>query len=145
MAGNLATSLFDRALGRGLGARVALREPKRVWSFETLADEAGRAGAALASLGVKPGEAVALLLHDSMELAAAMLGAMHIGAIAVPISILLRTIELRDLLLDCGAVAVVASADLAGTVDLIRMEVPTLREVLAVGGARAGQRDYHAS
>ena len=115
-----------------------------MWSFETLADEAGRAGAALASLGVKPGEAVALLLHDSMELAAAMLGAMHIGAIAVPISILLRTTELRDLLLDCGAVAVVASADLAGTVDLIRTEVPTLREVLAVGGARAGQRDYHA-
>ncbi|MEO6952512.1 MAG: benzoate-CoA ligase family protein [Polyangia bacterium] len=144
MSGNLATSLLDRALQRGLGPRVALREPKRVWSFETLADESGRAGAALASLGVKQGETVALLLHDSMELAAAMLGAIHIGAIAVPVSILLRPVELRDLLVDCGAVAVVASADLTATVDLVRTEVPTLRDVLAVGGARAGQRDYHA-
>ena len=144
LTGNLATSLLDGALERGFGPHVAFREPKRVWSYQTLADESARAGAVLAGLGVRPGETVALLLHDSMELAAALLGAMRIGAIAVPVSILLRPLELRALLSNCGAVAVVVSADLAAQVDLIRTEVGTVREVLAVGGSRAGQRDFHA-
>jgi len=144
LAGNLATSLLRGALARGLATRVAIREPKRVWSYDTLYDEAARTGAALAQLGIRPGETVALLLHDSMELAAALFGAMYIGAIGVPASILLRPLELRALLIDCGAAAIVVSADLASTVDVIRAEVPSLREVLAVGGARAGQRDYHA-
>jgi benzoate-CoA ligase family protein len=144
LAGNLATALVDAALGRGHGARVALREPKRVWSYETLAIEAARAATVFHGLGLRRGETVALLLHDSMELAASLLGAMRIGAIGVPINILLRPTELRALLLDCGAAAIVASADLAANVELIRAEVPALREVLAVGGARAGQLDYHA-
>ncbi len=123
---------------------MALREPKRVWSFDTLADQAARASTVFASLGLEPGESIALLLHDSMELAAGLLGAMRIGAIAVPVSILLRPLELRALLCDCAASAVVVSADLAATVELIRAEVPTLRHVLAVGGARTGQLDYQA-
>jgi benzoate-CoA ligase family protein len=123
---------------------VALREPKRVWSYETLAVETARAGTTFVGVGVRPGETIALLLHDSMELAAALFGAAYVGAIAVPINILLRPVELRELLNDCAAVAVVVSADLAATVELIRAEVPSLREVLAVGGARTGQRDYYA-
>jgi benzoate-CoA ligase family protein len=141
---NLAVALLEGAVARGDGARVALREPKRVWSYEILADEAARAGTVLRSLGVRPGDRVALLLHDSMELAAALFGAIRIGAVAVPVNILLRPVELRAILDDCSAVAIVASADLAPTVELVRAEVATLREVLAVGGARAGQRDYHA-
>ncbi len=144
LSGNLATTLLDEALTRGEGARVALREPKRGWSYTTLAEEATRAQAAFAGLGLKRGDRIALLLHDSMELAGAMLGAMRGGCIAVPINILLRPVELREILDDCGASAIVVSADLAATVDLIRTELKTLRHVLAVGGARAGQRDYHA-
>ncbi len=144
MAGNLATALLDEALVRGDASRVALREPKRVWSYVTLFEESARAGTAFSTLGIGRGESVALLLHDSMELASALFGAMRVGAVAVPVNILLRPLELRALLNDCAAVAIVVSADLAPTVDVIRAEVPTLREVLVVGGARAGQRDYHA-
>jgi benzoate-CoA ligase family protein len=140
----LATALLDAALARGDGARVALREPKRVWSYETLAEESARAAGAFHGLGIRAGETIGLVLHDSMELAAALFGAARIGAIAVPINILLRPGEIRALLADCAASAVVVSADLAQSVEVIRAEVPSLREVLAVGGARAGQRDYHA-
>jgi benzoate-CoA ligase len=144
LAGNLATALLDAAIARGDGARVALREPKRVWSYETLAEEAARAATTFVDLGVRRGETIGLVLHDSMELAAALFGAARIGAIAVPINILLRPVEIRALLVDCAAAVIVVSADLAASVELIRTEVPTLREVVAVGGARAGQRDYHA-
>ncbi|HEY7957652.1 MAG TPA: benzoate-CoA ligase family protein [Polyangia bacterium] len=141
---NLARILVDEALERGRGQEAALREPKRVWSYAKLADESGRAGSALTALGVKPGERIALFLHDSAELAATFLGALRIGAVPVPLSVLSRQLEVRAQLADAGAVAVVVNADLAPTVEAVRGELPALRHVLAVGGARPGQDDFHA-
>jgi benzoate-CoA ligase family protein len=141
---NLAHSLLDEALDAGLGEAVAIREPKRVWSYLKLASEAGRAGSALRGLGLQPGDRVALLLHDTAELTATFIGAIRVGILPVPLSILLRSIDVRDALRDAGAQAVVTSADLATVVDEVRGELPLLRHHLAVGGALAGQTDFHA-
>ncbi len=141
---NLARVLVDEALARGRGEAPALREPKRVWSYAKLAEESGRAGVALRALGVQPGDRVALLMHDSVELAAVFLGAIRMGAVPVPMSVLLRPLEVRAIVQDSGAVAVVVNADLGPTVDSVRAETPSVRHVLAVGGARAGQEDLHA-
>jgi benzoate-CoA ligase family protein len=141
---NLARLLLDDALDAGMAEAVAIREPKRVWTYLKLAQEAGRAGSALRGLGLQPGDRVALLLHDSAELAAIFIGAMRVGILPVPLSILLRPIEVRDSLRDSGAQAVVTSADLAAVVDEVRAELPLLRHHLAVGGALAGQTDFYA-
>jgi benzoate-CoA ligase family protein len=141
---NLARVLLDDALDAGMADVVAIREPKRVWSYIKLAAEAGRAGSALRGLGLRPGDRVALLLHDSAELAAAFIGAIRVGILPVPLSILLRPIDVRDAMRDAGAQAVVTSADLAAIVDEVRAELPLLRHHLAVGGALAGQTDFHA-
>jgi benzoate-CoA ligase family protein len=141
---NLSCALVDRWLERGRGMEAAIREPKRVWSYARLADEMCRAGSALVELGVRPGERVALLMHDTAELVAVLLGAMRIGAVPTPLSTLSRPAELRALLVDCGAVEVIASADLAPLVDGIRGALPALRHLSAVGGARPGQLDFQA-
>jgi benzoate-CoA ligase family protein len=141
---NLIRSLLDRAIERGLGDTIAVREPKRAWSYARLFQEVGRAGSALRTLGIRPGERVALLLHDSGDLAAAFLGALRIGAVPTPLNILLRPLEVRALLRDSAASAIVTSADLSGAVDAVRGELPDLRHVLAVGGARPGHEDFHA-
>src|SRR5579859_7681587 len=141
---NLARTLLDEALERGLSETVAIREPKRYWTYGTLAEESGRVASALAHLGIKPGERVALLLHDSAELAATFLGAIRMGAVPVPLSVLLRPLEVRALMKDSGAAAAVVGADLAPTIDTVRTELPELRHVLAVGGARPGHIDFHA-
>jgi benzoate-CoA ligase len=141
---NLIRALLDRALERGLGETIAVREPKRAWSYARLFQEACRAGSALRSLGIKPGERIALLLHDSGDLAASFLGALRIGAVPTPLNLLLRPLEVRALLRDSSASAIVTSADLSGAVDAVRGELPDLRHVLAVGGARPGHEDFHA-
>src|SRR5436853_1664440 len=141
---NLARVLLDAALDSGLAEAVAIREPKRVWTYIKLAGEAGRAGSALRGLGLMPGDRVALLLHDSAELAAIFIGAIRVGILPVPLSILLRPIDVRDAMRDAGAQAGVTSADLPPIVDEVRAELPLLRHHLAIGGALAGQTDFHA-
>jgi benzoate-CoA ligase len=141
---NLTRRLLDAPLERGLGGAIAIREPKRAWSYARLAEEACRAGSALRALGVRPGARVALFLNDSADASAAFLGAMRIGAVPTPINTLLRPLELRALLRDAGAGVVIAGADLSSTIDAIRGELPELEQVLAIGGARPGQRDFHA-
>jgi benzoate-CoA ligase family protein len=141
---NLARLLLDEALESGYAEAVAIREPKRVWNYAKLAEEAGRAATALRGLGLGAGDRVALLLHDSAELVAIFLGAVRVGILPVPMSTLLRSLEVRDVLKDAGAQAVVTSADLAPVVEEVHAELPLLRHHLAVGGARAGQTDFHA-
>jgi benzoate-CoA ligase len=144
VARNLTLALLDDTLAEGRSEAIAIREPKRVWTYGRLLDEVGRSGTVFRQLGVQPGERVAFFLHDSMELAAGFLGAARIGAVPTPISVLLRPLELRDVLRDSGAVAVVVHADLAPTLEAVRKELPALRQVLAVGGARPAQLDVHA-
>jgi benzoate-CoA ligase family protein len=141
---NLSCALVDNCLAEGRGGEAAIREPKRVWTYARLDDEAARVGAALRELGVKPGERVALVMHDSAELAATFIGALRVGAVPVPLNVLLRPLELRALLIDCGAVEVIAAGDLAEGVESVRNETPSLRHLCAIGGAGAGQVDFGA-
>jgi benzoate-CoA ligase len=141
---NLACVLIDEALDSGAGEATAIREPKRAWSWAKLAEESGRAASALRGLGLQPGDRVALLLHDSAELVAIFVGAVRAGMLPVPLSTLLRPLDVREVLRDAGAQAVVTSADLGSVVDEVQAELPMLRHHLAVGGARAGQTDFHA-
>jgi benzoate-CoA ligase len=141
---NLSRALIDDHVEAGRGEQAAIREPKRVWTYSRLCDESARAASALKELGVKPGERVALVMHDSAELASIFLACARIGAVAVPLNALLRPLELRALLNHAGAVEIIAAGDLAGGVDQIRGELPTLRHLCTVGGAHPGQIDFSA-
>jgi benzoate-CoA ligase len=141
---NLSRALVDNCVEAGRGDQAAIREPKRVWNYARLADEMVRAAGALRELGVAPGDRIALLMHDSAELASVFLGAVRIGAVPVPLNVLLRPLELRTLLNHCGAAEVIASGDLADNVEQVRGELPMLRHLCSVGGAHPGQLDFSA-
>src|SRR3972149_3139150 len=139
---NLPRRIFERAREKGWSDRVALREPAREWSYERLEDQVRRVHTALRSLRVSRGDRVAVFMPDTLEAAAAILGVIHMGAIAVPLSELCTANDIRDYVTDCGAVAAIVHASLEPTVDEIRTEVPTLREVIVVGSAKSGERDF---
>jgi benzoate-CoA ligase len=140
---NLAVRLCQGALDRGLADRVALREGERAWTFGQLADQVARVASALRSLRIGRGERVAMLVRDTLEGAAAILGTIHAGAVAVPLSELIRAHDLRTLLAHCGAVAAIAEDELAQVLDEARGDVPDLREILVVGAAdAAGARSF---
>jgi 4-hydroxybenzoate-CoA ligase/benzoate-CoA ligase len=105
-------ALVDDAVADGHGARVALVGPRGAVSYAELQRRVDGAAVRLRAAGVEPGERVALLLRDGVDFAAAFLGAIKLGAVAVPLSTRLAGADLAALLGDCGPRALVAEADL---------------------------------
>jgi len=85
------------------GSRAALICGAHTLSYRELAARVARAANALRALGVSPGERVLLLLRDTPEFAAAWLGAVHAGAVAVALSAQLSEEEYRYIQADSGA------------------------------------------
>lgn len=149
---NIAWQLLERALEAGWGDRVALREGERALTYAQLRDQAARLATALRTLRIARGDRVALYMPDSLEAAVALLGTLYMGAVAVPLSELGRANDVRDLLGDSDAVAVVVHASLRASLAEIRGELPGLREVLVVSppgspagggvGRDPGERDF---
>ena len=138
---NLATALLGRA---GEGDRIALREPGRAWSYAELAENVARVAGALRSVGVERGDRVAVLMPDGLETASSILGIVHAGAIAVPILELGRANDIRAYLRDAEASCAIVDARLEPLLDEVRAEIPSLREVVAVGGARGNERSFES-
>ncbi|MCC7078898.1 MAG: AMP-binding protein [Acidimicrobiia bacterium] len=106
-----------------------------VWSGDRntprgeLLERAARATRALASLGVGRGDSVALLLRNDVAFFEASYAAAALGAYAVPVNWHFREDEVRHVVSDSGARAVVAHADLLAAV---RHTIPDGVEVVAV-------------
>jgi benzoate-CoA ligase family protein len=143
MSGNLAAWLVDGALGNGVGSRIALREGDRAWTFDELAAQVGKMSSALRTLRLQRGERVLILMRDTLEAAAAILGTIHAGAIAVPVSELATSDDVQDCVLHAGAVIAVTDGSHEAVLDAIRSETPDLREVIGVGAKLPGTHDFH--
>src|SRR5688572_29520903 len=122
MVGNLAAWLLEGALSKGAGPRIALREGDRAWTFDQLADQVTRTSAALRGLRLQRGERVLVQMRDTLEAAAVILGTIHAGAIAVPISELATPDDVQDCVLHAGAVIAVTDGAHEAVLDAIRNE-----------------------
>jgi benzoate-CoA ligase len=85
-----ASTLVDRVLERGLGAKTAV-----VWSggevtYAELYERVCRAVRVFSELGVRREERILLVLDDSPTYVAAFLGAIRMGAVPVPVNPLLQ-------------------------------------------------------
>ena len=103
--------LVDRRVDAGDGARVAVRTASRALTYAGLATETERVADALDGLGVRPEQRVLLCMIDGIELFTAILAVMRMGAVAVPVSTMLRGAELAKLVLDARAPVLLCSAE----------------------------------
>ena len=86
---------------------------------------------ALTSLGVRRGDRVALLLHDSPEFVEAFIATCSLGAIAVPINMALRLDEQCSILHNCSATFALSEPDLCSTLPTHAPEkLHSLRRIL---------------
>jgi long-chain acyl-CoA synthetase len=83
-------------------------------TYEELGERAARVAGALAARGVRPGDRVAMVLANRVEFATALLGILHLGAIAVPIGMRLQKPEVDYIVGQCGAKLVLDEGALAG-------------------------------
>jgi len=82
---------------------------------------ANKCASAMSSLGVKQGDRVALLMHNSIEFAALFYGAAKLGLVVVPLNTRLTASELTFILSDSGTHALFYDPEFAETVNTIKI------------------------
>lgn len=135
--GNLSAWLFESARPDGDRQRPALSQGERSVTYGALADSVARLASALKDIGLLRGERVAVVMRDTIEAATAILGVIHAGAIAVPLSELATADDLVDYLVHCEAAMAIVDAEHRQVVESVRAETPKLREMLVLGGGPA--------
>ncbi|TQN30960.1 fatty-acyl-CoA synthase [Haloactinospora alba] len=110
--------------------RLAVIAGPRRMTYAVLNERATRFARHLLRYGIAPGEHVAILSFNRGEWLEAAFGALRAGA--VPINVNYRYVagELRYLLDDADAAALVVERSLAAPVETIRAELPRLRHVV---------------
>jgi fatty acid CoA ligase FadD22 len=110
---NLAALLEDRATAGGWGGDVAFLVGERAFTHAEVHGGAARAASLLAGQGVGRGDRVLLALPDGIEFVWAFLGAVRLGAVAVPVNPRLTAADHRAAAEGAGARVVVCAGDLA--------------------------------
>ncbi len=126
------------------GERPALICGEETVGFAALARNARRASGALASLGVRPGEKVLLLMRDTPEFAAAWLGAVRMGAVAVALNNKLGEAEYRHVLADSGARLALVEDVFASARPDLTAELAAQQRIVVAGGTAMALPDWRA-
>jgi benzoate-CoA ligase len=109
---NIAAALLDPRLAGADRDRPAVESDGRLWTYAEIGALVNRTGNALRSLGVTREQRVLIALPDSVELVAAYLGAIRIGAIAVPCNTFLGPAEYAYFLSETRAPVLVTTTGL---------------------------------
>jgi len=121
--------------------RTALVAGPRRLTYRTLHERSVRLARHLVGAGVGPGEHVAILAYNRAEWVESFLGVLRAGAVPVNVNYRYVAGELRHVLADSHAVALIAEDSLASTVSAVRPDLPRLRHVVLVsdGSARGAE------
>lgn len=93
--------------------RPALDVGGRTWTYGELRALGERAAGGLAARGVRPGDRVCIQLDNGLDLVAAHLGCMALGAVRVPLNVHYKALELAPIVEDAApALAITASPEL---------------------------------
>ncbi len=118
------TAMFSRAARKG-GRGVALEFFGATTTWRDLADQVDRAAAGLASLGVGPGDRVAIILPNCPQHVVAFYAVLRLGAVVVEHNPLYTASELATMFADHGARVAIAW-------DVAVPKLPALEHVVAV-------------
>lgn len=132
---NASDFLVDRHVRDGRGDRIAVLCGDRTVTYRQLADEIHQAAAGLVALGVRPEERVMCCMADGVELLAAILGAMRLGAVPVPVSTMFTGAELGKVLADSRARVLCVSVEFASAAIAAVDAAPEVTHVVLDGDA----------
>ncbi|MHA6616357.1 long-chain-fatty-acid--CoA ligase [Pseudonocardia sp. DLS-67] len=111
----------------------ALTDPWGRRTYRELDERVTRLGSVLVERGVRPGDRVAVLGPNRIEVVESWLAVLRVGGIVVPVNFRLVADEIAYVLHDSGACVVVSDAALAPAVEQARGAAPAVRSVLTYG------------
>jgi benzoate-CoA ligase family protein len=139
-SGNCVYRLLDAHLDDGRGDLVAVRSDQRVMTYIDLYRESCRAANMFLSAGIRPRDRVVVLMPDSPEYIACVLGLMRVEAVPVPVSTEVSRDAYLHIAADCQPALTVVGAEQADRVAGVDVPIFTW----ARGGANADERSYSA-
>ncbi|MFJ3906183.1 class I adenylate-forming enzyme family protein [Streptomyces sp. NPDC090025] len=110
---NFVARLADTALSRGWLERPAYYVDESVYRFEDVLTGAERAAAAFATQGLGRGSRILIVLPDGIDFVHAFLGALRIGAVAVPVNSMFHPDEMGRAAAIARPMAVVSAPEFA--------------------------------
>jgi len=129
-SGNLADLVKDAAAASPNKAALVFHGRITTWAeLDSLVSAAARG---LGALGLQPGDRVAVHLGNTPDFAVTYFGALRAGLVALPVNTSYTSDEIRHVLSDSGAAAVVTGAGTAATVQAA-LEADTAVPVIVLG------------
>ena len=122
--------------------KEALFSDSRTLTFGEISAEANQVANALKACGVRPGEYVGLLAHDTAEWVTCFFGTLKIGAIHIGMNTLLTSEEYDYMLKDSRARVLIVSEAIWSKIDAIRAANPQLEHIIVIGAAQDGATAY---
>ena len=138
---NMAGAVCDRHAGKSsataLLCETSAGQTTR-YTFSDLRSFSNRLANAFQSVGVEPGDRVAIILPQRVETGLCHLAAWKIGAVSLPLSVLFGTDALQYRLHDSGARIAICSKEGFDRVQSLRTELPDLDTVINCDDPKAG-------
>lgn len=142
---NAASHFIDRHLAEGRGPKVAFIDDRGSYTYTELASRVNRAGDVLKGLGVEMEHRVMLCIPDSIDFPTLFWGAIKIGAVAVPISTMLKPADYEHMLRDSRARVLVVAEAMLERFEPILAGQPYLRTVVVLGRPAGGDGGLYRS
>ena len=136
---------FARRTRRLHGSREAVVDGDLRLTYEQFFGRCDRWSAALAGLGVRPGDRVATIAPNTHAQLEAFYAVPQLGAVLVPINYRLTPDDFVYIVNHSGTSVVCADRDYLDAVDGVRDQMPGVRHFVAFEGARDGWVDYEAA
>jgi HIP---CoA ligase len=130
---------------RRYGDRTAVEDAGQRLSYAELHRQSLLVARALLTLGIEPGDRVAIWAPNRYEWIVAAVGIYSVGAILVPVSTRLKGVEAADILEQSGARVLFSIGEFLGSYfpDLLATHpLATLERTVILGPARAGALDW---
>jgi fatty-acyl-CoA synthase len=134
---------FARRTRRLHGARDAVIDGDLRLSYEQLFDRCDRWSAALAGLGVRPGDRVATIAPNTHAQLEAFYAVPQLGAVLVPVNYRLTADDFVYIVNHSGTSVLCVDQDYLDTVDGVRDQMPDVRHFVAFGGAELSGPERH--
>jgi acyl-CoA synthetase (AMP-forming)/AMP-acid ligase II len=125
-------------------AAVALKDARRAFTWRQAEERCNRLAQALLGLGLAPGDKVACLLENRIEIIELYVAAAKAGLVVVPVNFRLVAAEVKYIVENSDARAVVTEDEFAPVIDEIRRDLKALvlGGLINVGKRREGYSDY---
>ena len=122
-----------RTYARETPDKIAIKFGTRTMTWRELDTRSTRAAAGLQAAGIGPQQRVAFLAKNCLEYFEVSFGAAKLNAVVVAINWRLTPAEIAYTINDAGAAVLIAGPDFFQTVDEIRPQLQSIRQVVALG------------